>query len=82
MNNGTLEEQRIAIARLSGQAMALQIAVQALIANHPQREEVGRQIDAAIQGVLDLTLPVPVPEEALTYLDRTRADLMRMAQAR
>jgi len=81
MNNETPEEQRAAIARLSGQAMALQMGICALIAHHPEREKVGTFLFSAIEALLDVTLAQPLPEEVREYLDSTREQMLRAVQA-
>ena len=71
-----LEKQRIENARLSGQIVALEMAVKVLFMQHPDPATLGRFYSLAIDGLLDITLATRMPEEMRDALDLARDGML------
>ena len=71
-----LEKQRIENARLSGQIVALEMAVKVLFMQHPDPAALGRFYSRAIDGLLDITLATRMPEEMRDALDQSRNGIL------
>jgi hypothetical protein len=70
------ERQRIENARLSGQVVALEMAVKLLFLQHPNPNALAAFYSKAIDGLLDLTLATRMPEEMRDALDQARNGLL------
>ena len=70
------ERQRIENARLSGQVVALEMAVKLLFMQHPDPNALAAFYSKAIDGLLDLTLATRMPEEMRDALDQARDGLL------
>lgn len=70
------EQQRIENARLSGQVVALEMAVKLLFMQHPNPSALAAFYSKAIDGLLDLTLATRMPEEMRDALDQARNGLL------
>ena len=70
------ERQRIENARLSGQVVALEMAVKLLFMQHPNPNALAAFYSKAIDGLLDLTLATRMPEEMRDALDQARNGLL------
>ena len=71
-----LEKQRIENARLSGQIVALEMAVKVLFMQHPDPAALGRFYARAIDGLLDITLATRMPEEMRDALEQARNGML------
>lgn len=74
--NDLLEQQRIENARLSGQVVALEMAVKVLFMQHPNPAALAAFYSRAIDGLLDITLATRMPEEMRDALDAARNGLL------
>jgi hypothetical protein len=74
--NELLEQQRIENARLSGQVVALEMAVKVLFLQHPNPGALAAFYSRAIDGLLDITLATRMPEEMRDALDQARTGLL------
>ncbi|MBW8757596.1 MAG: hypothetical protein JF586_08305 [Burkholderiales bacterium] len=70
------EQQRIENARLSGQIVALEMAVKLLFMQHPNPNALAGFYSKAIDGLLDITLATRMPEEMRDALDQARNGLL------
>jgi hypothetical protein len=70
------DRQRIENARLSGQIVALEMAVKLLFLRHPDPAALGAFYSKAIDGLLDITLATRMPEEMRDALDQARNGLL------
>jgi hypothetical protein len=70
------EKQRVENARLSGQIVALEMAVKLLFLRHPDPAALGAFYSKAIDGLLDITLATRMPEEMRDALDQARNGLL------
>ncbi len=70
------ENQRIENARLSGQIIALEMAVKLLFSQHPNPAALTAFYSKAIDGLLDITLATRMPEEMRDALDQARNGLL------
>ena len=71
-----LEQQRIENARLSGQIVALEMAVKLLFIQHPNSSALAAFYSKAIDGLLDITLATRMPEEMRDALDQARNGIL------
>ncbi len=76
-----LEKQRIENARLSGQIVALEMAVKVLFMQHPDPAGLGRFYARAIDGLLDITLATRMPEEMRDALELARNGMLQALKA-
>ncbi len=74
--NDIFEKQRIENARLSGQIVALEMAVKLLFIQHPNPAALGALYSKAIDGLLDITLATRMPDEMRDALDQARLGLL------
>ena len=74
--NDLFEQQRIENARLSGQIVALEMAVKLLFIQHPNPSALGAFYSKAIDGLLDITLATRMPEEMRDALDMARSGII------
>ncbi len=74
--NDIFEKQRIENARLSGQIVALEMAVKLLFIQHPNPIALGAFYSKAIDGLLDITLATRMPEEMRDALDQARNGIL------
>ncbi len=74
--NDIFEKQRIENARLSGQIVALEMAVKLLFMQHPNPAALGSLYSKAMDGLLDITLATRMPEEMRDALDQARDGLL------
>ena len=74
--NDLLEQQRVENARLSGQVVALEMAVKVLFMQHPNPGALAAFYSRAIDGLLDITLATRMPEEMRDALDAARNGLL------
>jgi hypothetical protein len=74
--NDIFEKQRIENARLSGQIVALEMAVKLLFIQHPNPTALGAFYSKAIDGLLDITLATRMPEEMRDSLDQARNGIL------
>ena len=70
------EQQRIENARLSGQVVALEMAVKLLFMQHPDPNALAAFYSKAIDGLLDITLATRMSEEMRDALDQARDGLL------
>jgi len=70
------EKQRIENARLSGQIVALEMAVKLLFLRHPDPGALSALYSKAVDDLLDITLATRMPEEMRDALDQARQGLM------
>ena len=70
------EQQRIENARLSGQIVALEMAVKLLFMQSPAPATLAAFYSKAIDGLLDITLATRMPEEMRDALDLARNGLL------
>ncbi|MEO5688250.1 MAG: hypothetical protein ABIR54_12900 [Burkholderiaceae bacterium] len=70
------EQQRIENARLSGQIVALEMAVKLLFIQHPNSNALAAFYSKAIDGLLDITLATRMPEEMRDALDQARNGIL------
>jgi hypothetical protein len=70
------EQQRIENARLSGQVVALEMAVKVLFMHQPDPRALAAFYSKAIDGLLDITLATRMPEEMRDALDQARNGLL------
>jgi len=70
------EQQRIANARLSGQVVALEMAVKLLFMQHPNPAALAAFYSKAIDGLLDITLATRMPDEMRDALDQARNGIL------
>jgi hypothetical protein len=70
------EQQRIENARLSGQIVALEMAVKLLFIRHPNPNALAAFYSKAIDGLLDITLATRMPEEMRDALDQARNGIL------
>ena len=77
-----LENQRIENARLSGQIVALEMAVKLLFIQHPNPTGLAALYTKAIDALLDITLATRMPEEMRDALDQARNGLLEALRAR
>ena len=70
------EQQRIENARLSGQIVALEMAVKLLFIQHPNPPALAAFYSKAIDGLLDITLATRMPEEMRDALDQARNGIL------
>ena len=70
------EKQRVENARLSGQIVALEMAVKLLFIQHPNPGALGALYSRAIDDLLDITLATRMPEEMRDALDQARNGLI------
>ncbi len=71
-----LEQHRIENARLSGQVIALEMAVKLLFMHHPNPPAMAAAYSRAVDGLLDITLATRMPEEMRDALDLARNGLL------
>jgi len=71
-----LERQRVENARLSGQIVALEMAVKLLFIQHPNAQALAAFYSKAVDGLLDITLATRMPEEMRDALDQARNGLL------
>ena len=74
--NDRFEQQRIENARLSGQVVALEMAVKLLFMQHPNPAALAAVYSKAMDALLDITLATRMPEEMRDALDRAREGLL------
>jgi hypothetical protein len=74
--NDLFERQRIENARLSGQIVALEMAVKLLFMQHPNPGALGALYSKAIDGLLDITLATRMPEEMRDAIEQARDGLL------
>jgi hypothetical protein len=72
-----LENQRIENARLSGQIVALEMAVKLLFIQHPNPAGLAALYTKAIDELLDITLATRMPEEMRDALDQARMGILQ-----
>ena len=70
------ENQRIENARLSGQIVALEMAVKLLFIQHPNPSGLAAFYTKAIDELLDITLATRMPEEMRDALDQARSGIL------
>ena len=70
------EQQRIENARLSGQVVALEMAVKVLFIQHANPNALATFYSKAIDGLLDITLATRMSEEMRDALDQARDGLL------
>ena len=75
------ENQRIENARLSGQIVALEMAVKLLFIQHPNPTGLAAFYTKAIDELLDITLATRMPEEMRDSLDAARHGLLEVVRA-
>jgi hypothetical protein len=75
------EHQRVENARLSGQIVALEMAVKLLFIQHPDSAALAAVYSKAIDGLLDITLATRMPEEMRDSLDQARNGLLEALRA-
>ena len=75
------EQQRIENARLSGQIVALEMAVKLLFIQHPESGALAAFYSKAIDGLLDITLATRMPEEMRDALDQARNGILEALRA-
>ena len=75
------EQQRIENARLSGQIVALEMAVKLLFIQHPAAGALAAFYSKAIDGLLDITLATRMPEEMRDALDQARNGILEAINA-
>jgi hypothetical protein len=80
--NDLFEKQRIENARLSGQIVALEMAVKLLFIQHPNPTALGAFYSKAIDGLLDITLATRMPEEMRDAVDLARNGIVEMVRQR
>ncbi len=66
------ENQRVENARLSGQIIALEMAVKLLFSQHPNPTALAAFYSKAIDGLLDITLATRMPDEMRDAVDLAR----------
>ena len=74
------EQQRIENARLSGQIVALEMAVKLLFIQHPNPNALAAFYSKAIDGLLDITLATRMPEEMRDAVDLARDGIVEMVR--
>ncbi len=75
-----LEQHRIENARLSGQVIALEMAVKLLFMHHPNPPAMAAAYSKAVDGLLDITLATRMPEEMRDSLDLARNGLLEVVR--
>jgi len=75
--NDLFEQQRIENARLSGQIVALEMAVKLLFIQHPDPNGLAAVYSKAIDGLLDITLATRMPEEMRDAMDQARNGILQ-----
>ena len=75
-----LEQHRIENARLSGQIIALEMAVKLLFMHHPNPPAMAAAYSKAVDGLLDITLATRMPEEMRDALDVARNGLLEVVR--
>ena len=75
-----LEQHRIENARLSGQVIALEMAVKLLFMHHPNPPVMAAAYSKAVDGLLDITLATRMPEEMRDSLDLARNGLLEVVR--
>ena len=70
------EQRRVDHARLSGQVIALEMAVKLLFIQHPNKIALTALYSKAIDGLLDITLATRMPEEMRDSLDMARNGIL------
>jgi hypothetical protein len=75
------EQQRVESARLSGQIIALEMAVKLLFIQHPNSAALAAVYSKAIDGLLDITLATRMPEEMRDSLDQARNGVLEALRA-
>jgi hypothetical protein len=70
------EQQRLENARLSGQVVALEMAVKLLFMQHPDPGALAAFYSRAIDGLLDITLATRMPDEMRDALDQARNGIL------
>jgi hypothetical protein len=70
------ENQRVENARLSGQIVALEMAVKLLFIQHPNPTGLAAVYTKAIDELLDITLATRMPEEMRDSLDQARNGIL------
>ena len=76
-----LEKQRVENARLSGQIVALEMAVKLLFMQHPNPPALAAFYSKAIDGLLDITLATRMPEEMRDALEQARNGILEALQS-
>ncbi len=76
-----LEQYRIENARLSGQVIALEMAVKLLFMRQPDPATLAAAYSKAVDGLLDITLATRMPEEMRDSLDAARHGLLEVVRA-
>ena len=71
-----IENQRVENARLSGQIVALEMAVKLLFIQHPESAALAAVYTKAIDELLDITLATRMPEEMRDSLDQARNGIL------
>jgi hypothetical protein len=79
--NDLFEQQRIENARLSGQVVALEMAVKVLFMQSANPGALAAFYSKAIDGLLDITLATRMPEEMRDALDQARNGLLEALRA-
>lgn len=79
--NDPPETQRTEIARLSGQVLALEMAVKVLFLNHPDSARLAGLYTTAIDGLLDITIATRMPEEMRDAVDQARRGVLEVLAA-
>jgi len=74
--NDLFEHQRVENARLSGQIVALEMAVKLLFIRHPDAAALAAVYSKAIDGLLDITLATRMPEEMRESLEQARNGML------
>jgi hypothetical protein len=74
--NDLFEHQRVESARLSGQIVALEMAVKLLFMQHPNSAALAAIYSKAIDELLDITLATRMPEEMRDSLDHARNGIL------
>ena len=67
-------------ARLSGQILALEMAVKLLFIQHPNPVALTALYSKAIDGLLDITLATRMPEEMRDAVDLARNGIVEMVR--
>jgi hypothetical protein len=75
-----LERLRAENARLSGQIVALEMAVKLLFIQHPNPAALTALYSKAIDGLLDITLATRMPEEMRDAVDLARDGIVEMVR--
>jgi hypothetical protein len=75
------ENQRIENARLSGQIVALEMAVKLLFIQSPNPPALAAFYTRAIDELLDITLATRLPEEMRDALDQARNGILEALRA-